>query len=81
VSRSGPAGDFTITKDRRVWPRRWPWIHVDAPFDSPHDRVELTMINSVYEDHASVERSAAAHSRRIAGKVADVVRDEDPFFG
>jgi hypothetical protein len=47
VSRSGPAGEPAVSYDRQVSPRRWLWIHLDAPFDSPQDHVKLTMINSV----------------------------------
>jgi hypothetical protein len=33
VSRSGPGGELAIGDDRQVSPRRWLWIHLDAPFD------------------------------------------------
>ena len=48
------AGELAMDDDRQVSPRGWLWIHLDAPFDSPHDQVELTVINSVYEDYAGV---------------------------
>jgi hypothetical protein len=39
------------------------------------------MINSVYEDHAGVRALRGGPLSKDRGKVADVVRDEDPFFG
>jgi hypothetical protein len=73
-------GEIAIDGEREIDPARRVWIELDPPLYAADDELELAVVDAIHDDRAGVGALSRRPLAQHAGKVADVLGDDDAVF-